>query len=148
MLILITALLALLCTWSTYFKFRCHETLNKINFFIVLTDIDINSYDGSSIEVPSINSYRMTQDVMCVKPSSHRGGMGSFRSTRDTVRSTNSNVPNGKSEKPFIMYRGTICMIIMEIIIIFNFFFFSRTFIQRYPTRWTKTLERTTSRNS
>lgn len=108
-------------TWLCLHQLDLTLCVIKIQIFVtVLTDIDINSYDSSSIEVPSINSYRMTQDVMCVKPSSHRGGMGSFRSTRDTVRSTNSNVPNGKNERPVLMYRGNKINRIIETIIIYS----------------------------
>jgi hypothetical protein len=69
----------------------------------ILTDIDINTYDDSTLEAPSITSYRMNQDVLCVQPPSLRG-MGSFRSTRETSNFSKRNVPN-VHEIPFIKFR-------------------------------------------
>ncbi|KAH0807538.1 hypothetical protein GEV33_015250 [Tenebrio molitor] len=68
-----------------------HPTLD--NRLSLLTDIDINTYDDSTLEAPSITSYRMNQDVLCVQPPSLRG-MGSFRSTRETSNFSKRNVPN------------------------------------------------------
>lgn len=78
--------------------------INFYKFFSVLTDIDINTYDDSTLEAPSITSYRMNQDVLCVQPPSLRG-MGSFRSTRETSNFSKRNVPN-VHEIPFIKFRG------------------------------------------
>lgn len=75
--------------------------------FSVLTDIDINSYDDSTLGTPSLTSYRMNQDVLCVQPPSLRA-QGSFRSTRDTANSSTkrniSNVPDSQCQ--FIRFRG------------------------------------------
>lgn len=62
-----------------------HPTLD--NRLSLLTDIDINSYDDSTLGTPSVTSYRMNQDVLCIQPPSLRT-QGSFRSTRDTANSS------------------------------------------------------------
>lgn len=56
-----------------------------------MTDIDINSYDDSTLGAPSVTSYRMNQDVLCIQPPNLRAS-GSFRSTRD-----NSNTASKRS---------------------------------------------------
>lgn len=70
------------------------------NRLSLLTDIDINSYDDSTLGAPSITSYRMNEDVLCIQPPSLRT-QGSFRSTRDAPtsmvecsRNTSSNRNN------------------------------------------------------
>lgn len=83
-------------------------------FFSVLTDIDINTYeDSSSIETPSITSYRMSDDIFCIQPPSLRG-MGSFKSN---VGSTSSTIrTNGRKEveppKQYFKFRGKYLYII------------------------------------
>nr|XP_023019079.1 uncharacterized protein LOC111507927 isoform X1 [Leptinotarsa decemlineata]XP_023019081.1 uncharacterized protein LOC111507927 isoform X2 [Leptinotarsa decemlineata] len=72
-------------------------TLDYINRLSLLTDIDISTYDDSTLGAPSVTSYRMNDDVFCVQPPSLRA-MGSFRSSRDSTNSTSKrNPPDGKS---------------------------------------------------
>ncbi|KAL1490590.1 hypothetical protein ABEB36_013258 [Hypothenemus hampei] len=68
----------------------------------LLTDIDINSYDDSTLGAPSVTSYRMSRDVLCVQPPSLRG---SFRSNRDTSQppKRTNNVPDGQCQ--YIKFR-------------------------------------------
>ncbi|EFA04025.2 uncharacterized protein LOC100142172 isoform X1 [Tribolium castaneum] len=87
--------------WTPSEKDWEHPTLD--NRLSLLTDIDINTYDDSTLEAPSITSYRMNQDVLCIQPPSLRG-MGSFRSTRETSNFSKRNVPNIQ-DIPFIKFR-------------------------------------------
>ncbi|KAK9737205.1 hypothetical protein QE152_g10908 [Popillia japonica] len=62
------------------------------NRLSLLTDIDINSYDDDTLGTPTVTSYRMNQDVLCIQPPSLRN-TGSFRSARDStgaVKRTNN----------------------------------------------------------
>uniref|UniRef100_A0AAR5PFU9 PH domain-containing protein n=1 Tax=Dendroctonus ponderosae TaxID=77166 RepID=A0AAR5PFU9_DENPD len=65
----------------------------------VLTDIDINSYDDSTLGAPSVTSYRMSRDVLCIQPPSLRAS-GSFRSTRDTSQPPKrvANIPDAQCQ--------------------------------------------------
>ncbi|CAG9826642.1 unnamed protein product [Diabrotica balteata] len=69
------------------------------NRLSLLTDIDISTYDDSTIGTPSVTSYRLSDDVFCVQPPSLRA-MGSFRSSRETgaisKRNDNGNIPDTK----------------------------------------------------
>lgn len=82
-----------------------HPSLD--NRLSLLTDIDINTYDDSTLEAPSVTSYRLSKDVLCIQPPSLRPS-GSFRSTRDSapVNSTKRCQPKIE-ERPchFIKYR-------------------------------------------
>lgn len=91
--------------------FLVHHSFCKLQQNIsisVLTDIDINTCeDSSSIETPSITSYKMSDDIFCIQPPSLRG-MGSFRSN---VGSTSSTIRTyGKKEeappKQYFKFRG------------------------------------------
>lgn len=53
------------------------------NRLSLLTDIDINSYDDDTIGTPSVTSFRLNQDVLCIQPASLRNA-GSFRSSRES----------------------------------------------------------------
>ncbi|XP_019866994.2 uncharacterized protein LOC109595986 [Aethina tumida] len=76
------------------------------NRLSLLTDIDINSYDDSTLGAPSVTSYRMNEDVLCIQPPSLRAS-GSFRSARDQVplpvRRPATNVPDTQCQ--FIKFR-------------------------------------------
>ncbi|KAF5290784.1 hypothetical protein FQA39_LY14627 [Lamprigera yunnana] len=54
------------------------------NRLSLLTDIDINSYNDDTLDAPSVASYRMSEDVLCIQPPSLRPS-GSFRSSRNTT---------------------------------------------------------------
>lgn len=48
----------------------------------MLTDIDISSYDDDTLGTPSVTSFRLNKDVLCIQPASLRNA-DSFRSTKD-----------------------------------------------------------------
>ncbi|KAJ8916719.1 hypothetical protein NQ315_013923 [Exocentrus adspersus] len=78
------------------------------NRFSLLTDIDINSYDDSTLGTPSVTSYRLNQDILCVQPPSLRT-QGSIRSAKDTINSTtrrNISIPPSDSQCQYIKFRG------------------------------------------
>ncbi|XP_060517700.1 uncharacterized protein LOC132696724 isoform X2 [Cylas formicarius] len=83
-----------------------HPTLD--NRLSLLTDIDINSYDDSTLGAPSVTSYRLSRDVLCVQPPSLRAA-GSFRSTKEggnppaKRNSPMVNVPEGQCQ--YIKFR-------------------------------------------
>ncbi|XP_076270160.1 uncharacterized protein LOC143202479 isoform X2 [Rhynchophorus ferrugineus] len=71
----------------------------------ILTDIDINSYEDSTLGAPSVTSYRMSRDVFCVQPQSLRGA-GSFRSSRDSSQPPKraaANIPDTQCQ--YIKFR-------------------------------------------
>lgn len=76
------------------------------NFFLpVLTDIDINSYDDDTLGTPSVTSFRLNQDVLCIQPASLRTS-GSFRSNKDTTGAIQkTNTQRDQSTQP-IKFRG------------------------------------------
>ncbi|CAG9859240.1 unnamed protein product [Phyllotreta striolata] len=67
------------------------------NRLSLLTDIDISTYDDSTIGTPSVTSYRLSDDVYCVQPPSHRA-MGSFRSSRESGTTVHHGVANASTE--------------------------------------------------
>ncbi|KAJ8950509.1 hypothetical protein NQ318_015253 [Aromia moschata] len=70
----------------------------------LLTDIDINTYDDSTLGSPSVTSYRMNHDVLCIQPPSLRASE-SFRSTRDNTPNSTAkrNVPDTQCQ--YIKFR-------------------------------------------
>ncbi|XP_076270162.1 uncharacterized protein LOC143202479 isoform X4 [Rhynchophorus ferrugineus] len=75
------------------------------NRLSLLTDIDINSYEDSTLGAPSVTSYRMSRDVFCVQPQSLRGA-GSFRSSRDSSQPPKraaANIPDTQCQ--YIKFR-------------------------------------------
>ncbi|ENN77402.1 hypothetical protein YQE_06227, partial [Dendroctonus ponderosae] len=83
--------------WSPRDEDWDHPTLD--NRLSLLTDIDINSYDDSTLGAPSVTSYRMSRDVLCIQPPSLRAS-GSFRSTRDTSQPPKrvANIPDAQCQ--------------------------------------------------
>ncbi|XP_066251135.1 uncharacterized protein [Euwallacea similis] len=78
------------------------------NRLSLLTDIDINdvnSYDDSTLGAPSVTSYRMSRDVLCIQPPSLRQS-GSFRSTRENTHLPAKRVANiPDSQCQYIKFR-------------------------------------------
>lgn len=87
--------------WSSRENDWDHSTLD--NRLSLLTDIDINTYDDSTIGAPSVTSYRMNRDVICIQPPSLRAA-GSFRS-RDTSQppKRSNNIPDAQCQ--YIKFR-------------------------------------------
>ncbi|CAH1176088.1 unnamed protein product, partial [Phaedon cochleariae] len=71
-----------------------------INRLSLLTDIDISTYDDSTLGAPSITSYRLNDDVFCVQPPSLRT-TNSFRSSRDSSNSTSKRNPPDSNHQYF-----------------------------------------------
>ncbi|XP_066141537.1 uncharacterized protein [Euwallacea fornicatus] len=78
------------------------------NRLSLLTDIDINdvnSYDDSTLGAPSVTSYRMSRDILCIQPPSLRQS-GSFRSTRENAHLPAKRVANiPDSQCQYIKFR-------------------------------------------
>lgn len=74
----------------------------------VLTDIDINSYNDDTLDAPSVASYRMNEDVLCIQPPSLRQS-GSFRSSRNTTGAIKRPTINQQDTQPqLIKFRGNL----------------------------------------
>lgn len=72
------------------------------NRLSLLTDIDINTYDDSTLGSPSVASYRLSKDVLCIQPPSLRAA-GSFRSRDIPNSSAKRNIPDSQCQ--FIKFR-------------------------------------------
>lgn len=99
-----------LCS-EKYITFHTYKNISDLLFLLsVLTDIDINSYDDDTLGTPTVTSYRMNQDVLCIQPPSLRN-TGSFRSARDStgaVKRTNNITQHHHQEvtTQLIKFRG------------------------------------------
>lgn len=88
--------------WSPRDEDWEHPTLD--NRLSLLTDIDISSYDDSTLGAPSVTSYRLSRDILCIQPPSLRAA-GSFRSTRDSSQPPKRVTNVADSQCQYIKFR-------------------------------------------
>lgn len=74
------------------------------NRLSLLTDIDISTYDDSTLGTPSVTSYRMNDDVFCIQPPSLQG-FGSSRSSREPGMTSRRNDNGNNSDTKYFKFR-------------------------------------------